>query len=338
MRELDIIAKIRAKHPQNDSSVFCGIGDDCAVTTPVGEKMLVSTDTLVENRHFNLAWHHPFELASKAMAANLSDIAAMGGTPRYVTISLSFNDKLTEQWLDGFLDGIVFMQQMYSVNLIGGDTVRAEEMSISITIIGEAENPVMRSGAKCGDLIYVAGPLGSAGGGLHLFENVFQKDGNIVGDENLKNFVAEYQRYSSLLQHHLSPRPQIALGKALAQSGFITAMQDLSDGLATDMAHIAKASGLQAEIISDMIPVRPELQHLCREYGLSTQDLALRSGDDYLLVFTVPAQYSKKVEMIAKTEKTAIYQVGEMKEGRGVILREKDECIHDISFEGYQHN
>lgn len=337
MRELDIIAKIRDKQPKNDSSVLCGIGDDCAITTPLQHKMLVSTDTLVENRHFNLAWHHPFELACKAMAVNMSDIAAMGGTPRYVSISLSFNDKLTEQWLDSFLDGIVFMQQGYSVNLIGGDTVRAGEMSISITIIGEAESPVMRSGAKVGDLVYVAGPLGSAGGGLYLFENTFGQTEPLVNDEELKRFLADNERYLPLLQHHVSPRPQIALGETLAKSGLITAMQDLSDGLATDLAHIAKASGVQAEIVAEMIPVRPELQHLCRQYDLSTQDLALRSGDDYLLVFTLPAQYVKKVEMLAKEAKTAIYQVGKIKEGAGVVLRSQDGTTEDISFEGYQH-
>lgn len=337
MRELDIIAKIRDKQPKNDSSVLCGIGDDCAVTAPMGSKMLVSTDTLVENRHFNLAWHHPFELAAKAMATNLSDIAAMGGVPRYVSISLSFSDKLSEMWLDSFLDGIVFMQQLYSVNLIGGDTVRANEMSITITIIGEAEAPVLRSGARCGDLIYVAGPLGSAGGGLYLYENVFVQNGPLVNDGDLKNFLAENERYLPLLQHHVSPRPQIALGKALSESGLITAMQDLSDGLATDLAHIAKASGVQAQIVGDLIPIRPELQELCHEYGLSPQDLALRSGDDYLLVFTVPAEHAKKVEMIAKEEKTAIYQVGQIQEGEGVVLAEQDGTFIDISFEGYQH-
>ncbi|CAG36999.1 thiamine-phosphate kinase [Desulfotalea psychrophila] len=327
MRELDIIGKIQQHLTAYNEKVICGIGDDCAVFSgDNGRPWLITTDTLVEGHHFDLSWHPAYELGCKAMAVNISDIAAMGGLPVHATISLTFTKDTEEAWLDEFIRGLAYMHHRYNINLIGGDTVAGERLSITVTLLGQAhKEPVYRHGAMPGDIIYVGGPLGSAAAGLFLFQNHRDEI------ETLKD------EYASLLRHHLAPMPQVELGRALADSDYIGAMQDISDGLATDLAHIAKKSAVQAVVFEDKIPVLPEFTRLCKRYQLTATELALGGGDDYLLLFTVRAGREKEVERLARSVQAMAYPIGLITEGSGVMLKGPTGNLTDISFRGFEH-
>lgn len=325
MKELDIINKIKSQLITGGNDIICGIGDDCAVINTNSTSLLVSTDTMLEGRHFDLRWHPAFMLACKAIAVNVSDIAAMGGTPKHVTISLTYTKDMTEDWLDEFLSGLLHMQKQYSLNIIGGDTIIGDQMSISITIIGESSSPIYRSGAKVGDSVYVSGPLGSAAAGL------------LVCSEHYNDLSKVENKYDKLIEHHLCPPCQLKLANALAASGLVTSMQDVSDGIATDLAHIAKSSNIGIEISSNKLPVVSQLQDLVLEYSKDSVDFAVSGGDDYLLAFTVKAGSNKQIEKVAASVKRPIYCIGKVVEGEGVLLVEQDGASTDITFSGYQH-
>ncbi|MGL1932443.1 MAG: thiamine-phosphate kinase [Desulfotalea sp.] len=326
MKELDIIKALKSHLITTGDGVICGIGDDCAVLkSSPNRKQLISTDTMLEGRHFDLRWHPAFSLACKAIAVNASDIAAMGGEVKHVTISLTYTDKMTEKWLADFLSGLLHMQKQLGINIVGGDTVCGDKMSITVTILGETDKPIYRSGAMVGDSIYVTEPLGSAAGGL------------LVCSENHGNLDSVRDRYGKIIDHHLCPPCQLKLAQTLAASGLVTSMQDISDGLATDLAHIASSSHVQAEIYSSKIPIVSQLQDLALEYDKSSDDFALLGGDDYLLVFTVKKGKEKQIEKVAASIKKPIYRVGKIVEGSGVILKNQDGSSRDVSYLGYQH-
>lgn len=339
MHERQIIKRIqsRLKATSPVGQVICGIGDDCAVFPSNGQDWLISTDTLVENKHFDLRWHPPYDLACKVMAVNISDIAAMGASPLYATISLTFTKQLTDSWFESFIDGIIDMHAKYKIALIGGDTVSGEKVSFTVTIIGQAQHQILyRNGAQRGDSIYVGGALGSAGGGLYLFKKDYTSP--VAARATSPHVERRNVRYSNLIKSHLHPTPQVALGEALAATGYVTAMQDISDGLATDLAHIAEQSGLQAVIFEEKIPVLPELRTLAKEYDLSLSELALSSGDDYLLLFTVKNGGEQEVENVAQQVQCPIYKIGHCTIGEGVQLIDSVGHARPIAFGGYEHS
>ena len=236
LSELQIIEHIQ-KHlgHSSDRSVIKGIGDDCAVLRKNDrECLLVTIDTLVEGVHFDLAWHSPFLLGRKTGAVNLSDIAAMGGQPRFALLSMAFPGS-APAWLDDFLAGFHEMLQEYDTHLVGGDTVKSSnDLCISVTIIGEAAEDAIcyRSEAETDDLVFVSSTLGDAAAGLALCKTDLPS--------------GDFEKWQQLINAHLDPQPQVQLGKILAQSGLVHAMMDISDGLATDLAHICKESGVGA--------------------------------------------------------------------------------------------
>lgn len=338
MHERQIIKKIqsRLKNATPAGEVICGIGDDCAVFPSNGRDWLISTDTLVEGHHFDLRWHPPYDLACKVMAVNISDIAAMGARPLYATISLTFTKQLSESWLESFIDGIIDMHTQYNIALIGGDTVAGEKVSLTVTIIGQTQHQIVyRNGAQDGDSIYVGGELGSAGGGLYLFKKEFASSREALCATHNSSTTNDW--YSNLLNKHLNPAPQVELGEALASTGYITAMQDISDGLSTDLAHIAEQSHIQAVIFEDKIPVHPDLRILAKEHNLSVTELALSSGDDYVLLFTVVKGREQEVESAAQKVQCPIYKIGHCTTGEGVQLIDRAGCRQVITFSGYEH-
>ncbi|MBU4118883.1 MAG: thiamine-phosphate kinase, partial [Proteobacteria bacterium] len=244
--EREIIARIRQAAGNSDDLVV-GIGDDCAVYRTASDRVsLVTTDTMVEGVHFDLAWHPPAELGRKAAAVNISDIAAMGGLPRFALLSLAVNPATGSQWLDAFMAGFQAVLAEHDVVLIGGDTVQSGHESVfSITMIDEMVEGelVTRKGARVGDVVLVSGFLGEAAAGLALCRLALGQD------------IA----WQSLVGAHLDPVPQVALGRVLAASGWVHAMQDLSDGLATDLAHICAESGVGAVVAAEKIPLSPAL-------------------------------------------------------------------------------
>lgn len=322
--EREIIARIR-KAAGNSDDLVVGIGDDCAVyRTASGRVSLVTTDTMVEGVHFDLAWHPPTALGRKAAAVNISDIAAMGGLPRFALLSLAVTPATGSQWLDAFMTGFQAVLAEHDVVLIGGDTVQSGHESVfSITVIGEmAEGELLtRKGARAGDVVLVSGFLGEAAAGLVLCRLGLWQD------------IA----WQSLVGAHLDPAPQVALGRVLAASGMVHAMQDLSDGLATDLAHICAESGVGAVVAAENIPLSPALWRAAEACDHSALDWALSGGEDYQLLFTVDAQQVVPLCNLVR-EKTGreLFVVGCIVADGGVFLEEAGRR-REISYRGYEH-
>ncbi|MBU2539275.1 MAG: thiamine-phosphate kinase [Proteobacteria bacterium] len=322
--EREIIARIRRAAGNSDDLVV-GIGDDCAVyRTYPGRVSLITTDTMVEGVHFDLAWHPPLELGRKAAAVNISDIAAMGGLPRFALLSLAVSPATGSQWLDAFMAGFQAVLAEHDVVLIGGDTVQSGHESVfSITLIGEmAEGElVTRKGAQAGDVVLVSGFLGEAAAGLALCRLGQGQD------------IA----WQSLVAAHLDPVPQVALGRVLAASGMVNAMQDLSDGLATDLAHICAESGVGAVVAAEKIPLSPALCRAAETCDHSALDWALSGGEDYHLLFTAGEQQVVPLCNLVR-EKTGreLFVVGYIVADGGVFLEEAGRR-REISYRGYEH-
>jgi len=230
--EFGLIEQVRRTTPKS-RDVGLGIGDDAALVRAKTDSFLVTADLLLEDVHFNLNWTSLSDLGYKTLAVNLSDIAAMGGVPAYLTLSLGIPSHFTSEELDRFYGGIKSLAVKHNVTVIGGDTSVADKFLISACLIGHAPyRPIRRSGAKLKNDIYVTGTLGDSALALHLLKR-----------EMLTEKGAEY-----LLSRHHKPTPRLAVGALLARKGLATAMIDVSDGLLQDLGHICRASHIGARI------------------------------------------------------------------------------------------
>lgn len=328
-REPGIIELFSTSESPLNLDLIKGIGDDCAVIRPTTrDDFVVTSDMLVEDVHFDLAWHPPFSLGRKAMAVNISDIAAMGGTPRFAFLSIAIPPHVSQDWLFAFRDGIRSILAEFTIDLAGGDTVRGEKMTINVTLIGTVKEnrALLRSGAGEGDLVYVSGNLGSAAAGLALCQN-----------PEVRSKLADFLT-APFIKRHLDPLPDVTCGSLLAGSGCVTAMQDISDGLATDLAHLCSQSNVGAEIDSLKLPCHHDLETICDELGCLPEQLKIGGGEDYHLVFTVKAGRKKELERyLAERSGQRIFHVGMITAGSGVILL-SDQGDKDISYQGYSHS
>jgi thiamine-monophosphate kinase len=322
--EREIIARIR-QAAGSSHDLLVGIGDDCAVyKTAPGRVSLVTTDTMVEGVHFDVRWHPPFALGRKAGSVNISDIAAMGGLPRFALLSLALAPAVGSRWLAEFMAGFLAVLAEHGVVLIGGDTVQSGQASVlSVTILGEMDEAELltRKGARPGDLVLVSGFLGEAAAGLALCR---------VG-------LHLEPAWQPLVAAHLDPVPQVNLGRVLAASGLVHAMQDVSDGLATDLAHICAESGMGAVVDAGRIPISPITHKAAGVCAHSALEWALSGGEDYQLLFTVDERQLAALRGLVR-EKTGreLHQVGRIVEGRGVFLEEAGQR-REISYQGYEH-
>lgn len=328
--EVELIKRIRRQSSSPPLDLLKGIGDDCAVFIPNGANgadalSLITTDTLVEGVHFNLTWHPPQLLGQKAAAVNVSDIAAMGGVPRFALLSLAVPTTMATSDLDAILEGFLSALARDGVSLIGGDTVRSEQgLTLSVTVIGEVERGqvLYRSGAKAGDQIWVSGWLGQAAAGLALYQH---------GRAELQGL------YPGLRNAHLAPQPELTLGRALAQSGLVTAMMDMSDGLASDLGHLCEESGLKALVRAESLPISGDCQQAAQALGLAHQQLAISGGEDYSLLFTAPPAAGEAIAGLANHSAGGqLSIIGEMLEGQGVLLSQAGLTRH-IEFQGFDH-
>lgn len=324
--ERTLIERIRLASQKKSDGLLKSIGDDCCEVALSGS-FLISTDTLVDSVHFDISFHPPHLLGRKSIAVNLSDIAAMGGRPRFVLLSLCLPENIEWDWISTWLDGALEILQEHDCVLIGGDTVKGRSLVLTVTVLGEPVAPgsVYRDGAKEGDSIWVSGPLGSAGGGLELLKY----------NKNHPDSL-DLSSWEALLGAHLNPVPCIGIGMELARSGLISAMQDISDGLATDLAHLCLASEVSAVIHASHLPFLPELSSAAAALNLNIEDLILRSGEDYQLIFTVKSGKEEEFTRLMSEKGKDVYQIGEIRSGRGVILQ-NDKGSDDISFQGYEH-
>ncbi|GAC1344785.1 MAG: thiamine-phosphate kinase [Ktedonobacteraceae bacterium] len=277
--EFGLIARITAGLAQ-PSDVIVGVGDDAAILDIGGDELLVATcDAQVEDTHFRLRHTNAYDIGRRALAVNLSDIAAMGARPRFALISLLLPPTLDIAVLDGIYAGLREEAAQFDVALVGGNIARnAERLIIDITLLGTGirNRLLRRNSAKPGEVVMVTGSLGSAAAGLLVLE-----------DEQLAAKIPPEIRAVTLAAQH-TPTPRVAAGQWLAQYGVTTGI-DVSDGLAADLSHICDASGVGVHIEAESLPIQPEVATIATLAGREPQDLALFGGEDYELLFTVPA-------------------------------------------------
>jgi thiamine-monophosphate kinase len=327
--EFGFISRIAAS-AQAGTGVIAGIGDDAAVTalTP-GMQLLTSTDMLLEDVHFRRSWHDPHRLGRKSLAVNISDIAAMGGIPRWATLSLAIPADLPLDFLDDFTRGFLAMAGEHGVTLIGGDTCSSKQgLVISVTIMGEQlpELVVRRSGTRPEDEIWVTGTLGDAAMGLRLLENLPLPGGECRGEGE-----------TLLISRLLDPTPRTAAGIALAESGLVSAMIDISDGILGDFGHIAELSGTGGIIRLADLPLSEQFRSLAAYAPSSPHELALSGGEDYELCFTAPRDCREKIVAILKKCGVEAAPVGIVTSSPGVTVHDAAGDDYCLKNQGFNH-
>ncbi len=339
--ERDLIARIKrlAESSAEDSSVLAGIGDDCAVLVPRPDRrLIVTTDTLVESIHFDLEYFDPWHLGRKTAAVNLSDAAAVGGSPRWALLNMAVPQGLTGVFWDSFFEGLRSRLSQYGVSLVGGDTVSApERLSISLTLIGEIKGGrwLSRDSAKPDDLIYCSGHLGESAAGLELLKRYQGTRDTFRGRKAVHRISRAVLK--RLASRHLDPEPRVTLGQALLASGMVQAAIDISDGVATDLAHMCKNSRVGAEVRAGEIPVSRSLKSASRFLGVSPLEFALTGGEDFELLWTVSKKDRSEVQKIASKILGHIpFHIGRIVRGEGVFLR-TSQGAKDIAYQGYEH-
>ncbi|MEW6730030.1 MAG: thiamine-phosphate kinase [Acidobacteriota bacterium] len=274
--------RVLAGSVSRPSDLIAGIGDDTAILSTTREReLLITTDLLNEGIHFDLNYTTPTLLGHKALAVNLSDIAAMGGRASYFLLSLARPVHISDQFLEEMIAGMLALAKSQDILLIGGDTSRSpDRLFINITAIGEcpAGNSIRRNGAQAGDLIFVSGSLGAAARGLELL-----RSGRRLNDTlEIADLAA--------IRAQLAPQPRVALGAVLGARQLANAMIDISDGLSSDLSHICQESGVGAEIEATAIPIAE---------GASLAQ-ALNGGEDYELLFTVNPARSAEIDQLRR--------------------------------------
>jgi thiamine-monophosphate kinase len=272
--ENKIVRLLQKKFLVRDPSLVMGIGDDAAVVRPRGckEAWLVTTDMLVEDIDFRRKWSTPAQLGHKSLAVNLSDIASMGGRPRFYAVSLAIPAETPEKWISDFYRGMKKLGDSYAAILIGGDLSRSTGgITISITVIGESlkQKVLYRSGGNPCDRLYVTGRVGKSAAGLKLLEE----------GRNAPRAAAQ----RAALKAHLNPEPRCAAGLWLAQSGLVTCMMDLSDGISADLPRLCQASAVGAVIYTSWLPIFQASSN----WGCDPLEMALHGGEDFELLFAV---------------------------------------------------
>lgn len=289
--EFGLIDLIRRRVGQRSAGTLLGIGDDAAmVAAEGGQPLLITTDMLLEGVHFQRRWGRPRELGRKALAVNLSDIAAMGGRPLYALWGLAIPpDGTTLAEIEALLDGLEEEAAQAGVTLIGGDTCASQSgLVLAVTLLGALSGgrALLRSGAKPGDRLWVTGTLGGAAAGLLALEQGLRPGADWPAGLPRPGWLgpAEEAAIDAALRAHLMPAPRLTAGQALV--GCATAMIDLSDGLASDVRHLCAESGVTARILASRIPIHPGAAVMARLTFRVALDLALRGGEDYELLFT----------------------------------------------------
>ena len=315
--EFSLIERIRQRTAQGREDVRVGIGDDAAVLSmPVGQEQIAAIDTMVEGVHFPVGTA-PADIGWKALAVNLSDLAAMGASPAWALLALTM-PRADADFVDGFAEGFAQLAQPYRLALIGGDTTRGA-LTISVAVHGFAPpgKALTRDAACVGDAVFVTGALGDAAAGLHC----------------LQQRLPESTHSSYLIQRLNRPTPRIAAGIALRDAAH--ACIDVSDGLLADLGHICHASGVGAEIDAALLPQSSALLSLYDD--ATARDFALSGGDDYELCFTVPAARVAEVSADLARLGCGATRIGRIVAGEGVRVRDAHGQWLDTSSSGWEH-
>ena len=316
--EFDFVQKVLSDALPMDenapnSRFWFGAGDDCAAF----DGWLVTKDMSAENSHFRLDWSTPEQAVEKCIVSNVSDISSMGGEPKIALLGICVNqswDKLIrERVAKAFADGF----RKRGIALIGGDVVAAKEGLFSVTLLGRAEGePLKRSGAKVGDTVYVSSFLGASGAGLWAFLHGKQSDPDLV----------------DVVREHLSPKIDERMGMKLVQAGVSGGCIDLSDGMSSELNHLALSSGVRIRIDEKSVPIHPGALRLSEKYGVDVREFWLKGGEDYRLLFT--SDLSKSIFL---KNNLSVYPVGEVLEGSGLEIRNLAGKVETLQADCWSH-
>jgi thiamine-monophosphate kinase len=327
--EDDLVRLIRARVARPGATgVRTSIGDDAAVLEPTpGTALVATTDLLLEDVHFRRRWAEPADIGWKAMAVNVSDIAAMGATPRWALVALACPESTGPDEVEAFYEGALALCDAHDVVIVGGDTSSSPAgWTVNVTVLGEAVAPVLRSTARPGDIIAVTGSLGRAGAGLAVLER------EQAPPDVPPAVLAE------VTDAHLRPRPRVAEGRWLAGAGGVTAMMDLSDGLATDLPRLVAESGTGATIRLHQLPVAPAARAIAGALDQDPIAWATGGGEDYELLVTCERSAFERLRTgLATISGIAFTAVGEIAGGRGVrwVDAEGREALVPAGFEHF---
>lgn len=331
--EFGLIDRISASFKNQQPTTIFGIGDDGAILqSPINQQIVISTDLLAEGVHFDLSFTPLQHLGYKAVVVNLSDMAAMNAIPHQITVSIALSNRFSLEAVDALYEGIRMACTEYKVDLVGGDTTSSRSgLVISVTAIGyqKEDKIVRRSGAKIGDLVCVTGDLGAAYMGLQLLsreKKVFEVDPDMQPE--LK------EEYAYLLQRQLKPEARMDVVYDLADAGILpNAMMDISDGLASEILHLAKQSGVGIHIFEDKLPIENLTKLSASELGLSPLTCAMNGGEDYELLFTILQSDYEKIN--ALSEVSIIGIVKEHSAGNWLLLKSNQAV--EIKAQGWAH-
>jgi len=324
--EFGLIKRFSQQFLEDLPGDYTGIGDDCAVI-PLNDKeeWLVTTDMLIEDSHFIKNKISAFDLGKKSLMVNLSDIAAMGGTPASAFLSIGIPAGSEIEWIDNFFKGIKSVCSEYGVFLMGGDTTRSpERVVINFVVLGRgiASEVKRRSAAIPGDIICVNDFTGDSGGGLQVLLNDLPEDND--------------SKY--LVKRHNCPRANVKEGKWLSGWEDVHAMIDVSDGIESDIRRIMESSGVGAEINLDRVPVSEELERTAEKYKWNAREISISGGEDYCLMFTVSEENADKLYLNYEKEfKRPLYKIGKITDSEHALKFLLDGKVAEPTKHGFDH-
>jgi thiamine-monophosphate kinase len=337
IHEFDLIRALHRRHGRRTPSVIQGIGDDAAViTSRAGQWTVLTTDLLTEGVHFDLRTATMADIGFRAAAANLSDIAAMGGTPQYLLVALAIPRTGTRHHVLQLYRGMMAACRPHQVGLIGGDTSASNGgWFLSLTLVGMVppRKVLFRSGARIGDLLYVTGTIGDALAGLRLLS---EQPPRAKGHSRTAALSTRHRQF--LIRRHLRPTARVAEGQWLNTDRFATSAIDISDGLSGDLRHICKESHVGVELDLGALPLSPA----CRAYAASREldpvDLALTGGEDYELLFTASPRQRPRLERTALERGFSLTCIGKMHPLRfGIQAVSPNSLRHRLANTSYEH-
>ena len=329
--EFGLIDRLTKNLEKINNSTVAGVGDDGAVVRYPDTDVIVSTDLLVEGVHFDLTYVPLKHLGYKAAVVNFSDIYAMNGTPRQITVGLAISSRFTVEHIEQLYSGIRLSCEIYGVDLVGGDTTASRSgLVISVTCIGDApkDKIVYRSGAKETDLICVSGDLGAAYMGLQLLEREKRVSN---GD---KDFIPKFEGKEYLIERQLKPEARRDIIKELAERNIVpTSMMDISDGLSSELLHICKASDTGCRVYEERLPIDYQTAVMAEEVNMNLVTAAMNGGEDYELLFTVPLHFNDEVSRIPGVK--VIGYITKPEAGCALVTRDDTEI--PLKAQGFNH-
>jgi thiamine-monophosphate kinase len=313
--ERGLIEHIRRRLPQPPPSLIVGIGDDAAVAVvDRGALQVLTTDALVEGVHFDRRFSTPADIGYKALAVNVSDIAAMGAAPRLALLSLILPPALRLADVDGLLDGLLEVAAMTGVTLAGGNITRSPgPLVVDVTVVGSVRprRILTRNGGRPGDNLYVSGTIGGAAAGLGWLRRHGALGSELPEDAALADCVARHRR----------PEPRARLGALLGRTRTASACMDLSDGLADAVRHIAESSGVGARVAASALPIHPGAASWFRLQGVDPVEASLSGGDDYELLFALSSRRRGRLRLVERQARgVRLTRIGELTRERGLVV------------------